>query len=255
MRRPSRRNCILADHLDSPGLKSPNMNARVDITDVYAFAAQEEEEEFSRTALVLNVNPLTLASTFDPDAIYEVLVDTNADATPDITFKTQFSAVGSNGSQRATVVRAVGADANSRDFSGRVIIKDARVSFGREERIAEREDFKFFAGVRSDPFFFDLLGFLAGCKFTGSDFFADKNVFGIVLEVPNSALGTNPNIGVWSRILIPARDLETPGTGGLVQIDRMGRPAINTVFNHGAEKGTVNTIEPTGDRTTVTATG
>src|SRR3989442_3072982 len=166
MRRPSRRNCILADHLDSPGLKSPNMDARVDITDVYAFAAQEEEEEFSRTALVLNVNPLTLASAFDPDAIYEVLVDTNADATPDITFKTQFSAVGSNGSQRATVVRAVGADANSRDFSGRVIIKDARVSFGREEKVTEGKDSKFFAGVRSEPCFFDLLWVLAGLKFT-----------------------------------------------------------------------------------------
>jgi len=248
----------LADHLDSPGLKSPNMDARVDITDVYAFAAQEEEgeeEEFSRSALVLNVNPLTLASAFDPDAIYEILVDTNADATPDITFKTQFSAVGSDGSQRATVVRAVGADANSRDFSGKVIIKNARVSFGREEKVTERKDSKFFAGVRSDPFFFDLLGFLAGFKFTGSDFFADKNVFGIVLEVPNSALGTNPNIGVWSRVLIPAKDLETPGNGGLVQIDRMGRPAINTVFNHGDDKKTFNAIEPTGDRTTVTTTG
>ena len=231
------------------------MDARVDITDVFAFAAKEEEDEFSRTALILNVNPLTLASSFDPDAIYEVLVDTNADAIPDIAFKTQFSAVGSNGRQRATVVRAVGADANSRDFSGSVIIKDAPVSFGREARISEREDVKFFAGVRSDPFFFDLLGFLAGFKFTGSDFFVDKNVFGTVLEVPNSALGTNPNIGVWSRILIPAKDLETPGTGGLVQIDRMGRPAINTVFNHGADKVTFNTIEPTGDRTTVTTTG
>ena len=129
------------------------------------------------------------------------------------------------------------------------------MSFGREERIAERKDFKFFAGVRSDPFFFDLLGFLAGFKFTGSDFFADKNVFGTVLEVPNSALGTNPDIGVWSRVLIPAKDLETPGNGELVQIDRMGRPAINTVFNHGADKVTFNTIEPSGDRTTVTTTG
>src|SRR2546422_2712971 len=236
------------------------MDARVDITDVYAFAAQEEEEEeeFSRSALVLNVNPLTLASAFDPDAIYEILVDTNADATPDITFKTQFSAVGSDGSQRATVVRAVGADANSRDFSGKVIIKNARVSFGREEKVTERKDSKFFAGVRSDPFFFDLLGFLAGFKCTGSDFFADKNVFGTVLEVPNSALkvnGSGPNIGVWSRVLIPAKDVSPPGNGGMVQIDRMGRPAINTVFNHGTDKVTFNTIEPDSDRATVTTTG
>jgi len=256
----------LADHLDSPGLKSPNMDARVDITDVYAFAAQEEDdEEFSRTALILNVNPLTIASAFDPDAIYEILVDTNGDATPDVTFKTQFSAArhddeeddGERG-QTATVVRAVGANANARDFSGRVIIKNAPVSFGREERITEREDFKFFAGVRSDPFFFDLLGFLAGFKFTGSDFFADKNVFGTVLEVPNSALkvnGSGPNIGVWSRVLIPAKDVSPPGNGGMVQIDRMGRPAINTVFNHGTDKVTFNTIEPDSDRATVTTTG
>jgi hypothetical protein len=27
----------MADHLDAPGLKSPGMNARVDITDIYAF--------------------------------------------------------------------------------------------------------------------------------------------------------------------------------------------------------------------------
>src|SRR5437879_7179435 len=122
------------------------MDARVDITDVYAFAAQEEEgeeEEFSRSALVLNVNPLTLASAFDPDAIYEILVDTNADATPDITFKTQFSAVGSDGSQRATVVRAVGADANSRDFSGSVIIMHAPVSFLRAPIISAGERLKF----------------------------------------------------------------------------------------------------------------
>jgi hypothetical protein len=32
------------------------------------------------------------------------------------------------------------------------------------------------------------------------------------------------------------------------QIDRMGRPAINTVFNHGDDKNTFNTIQPTQDR-------
>ena len=27
----------MADHLDAPGLKSPNMDAQIDITDIYAF--------------------------------------------------------------------------------------------------------------------------------------------------------------------------------------------------------------------------
>jgi hypothetical protein len=64
--------------------------------------------------------------------------------------------------------------------------------------------YKFFAGIRSDPFFFDLMGFLAGFKFTGSDFFADKNIFGMALEVPNRAvLGSNPKVGIWARVLLP----------------------------------------------------
>src|SRR5438876_855585 len=62
---------------------------------------------------------------------------------------------------------------------------------------------RFFAGFRSDPFFFDLLGFLNNLHFTGSDFFIDKNVFGIALDLPNTLLGTNPSIGVWVRTLVP----------------------------------------------------
>ncbi len=95
--------------------------------------------------------------------------------------------------------------------------------------------------MRSDPFFFDLLGFLAGFKFTGSDFFIDKNVFSMALEVPNTALGSNPKVGIWVRTLLSQND-------EWVQIDRMGRPAINTVFNHGADKNTFNHIPPTQDR-------
>jgi len=87
-----------------------------------------------------------------------------------------------------------------------------------------------------------LQGFLAGLKFTtGADFFADKNVSGIVLEIPNQELGANPHVGVWARTLKMQQ-------GGWQQIDRMGRPAINTVFNHGDDKNTFNQIEPTQDR-------
>src|SRR3989442_5950203 len=238
------------------------MDPSVDITDIYAFRKpvkkeeDEEEQESSKSVLMLNVNPLAIATAFNPDAIYEILVDTNGDASPDIAFKTRFSAVGSDddedekkGGQRATVVRAVGADANAPDFSGSVIVKNARVSFGREGRIKERKGFKFFAGLRSDPFFFDLLGFFAHpIHFTGSDFFADKNVFGIVLEVPNSKLGSNPDVGVWGRVLIQKN-------GTMTQIDRMGRPAINTVFNSGTDKALFNSIEPTSDRTLIEANG
>jgi len=110
---------------------------------------------------------------------------------------------------------------------------------------------KFFAGFRSDPFFFDLLGFLNGLDFTGSDFFADKNVFGIVLELPNSLLGKNPEVGIWVRTLVPM----TMQPDHLTQADQMGRPAINTVFNHGDDKNTFNLTLPAAQRTATTASG
>lgn len=122
-----------------------------------------------------------------------------------------------------------------------MIINQAPVSFGSKAIVTKSGPYKFFAGIRSDPFFFDLMGFLNGFKFTGSDFFIDKNVFSMVLEVPNEALGENPKIGIWVRTLLPKDD-------ELVQIDRMGRPAINTVFNHGDAKNTFNAIPPTKDR-------
>src|SRR5438093_13753759 len=86
---------------------------------------------------------------------------------------------------------------------GYSLISGYLVSFCSDANITSAGDFRFFAGVRSDPFFFDLVGFLSfvngeGFDFTHGDFFADKNVFGIALEVPNSALEADPNIGVWA---------------------------------------------------------
>jgi hypothetical protein len=232
----------MSDHLDAPGLKSPNMDAKIDITDIYAF---QNPQDAQRTILILNVNPLapTLANSFEENAIYELLIDNNGDAVPEIAYQMTFSPL-TNGSQTATVNLATGADAAAMAVGGTVIVKDAPVSFTANHTITNTNGYNFFAGIRSDPFFFDLMGFLAGLKFTGADFFADKNVFGIVLDVPNSDFGPNSKIGVWSRVLMP------DAAGKLSQADRMGRPAINTVFNHGEDKNTFNHITPAEDRAT-----
>ncbi len=227
----------MADHLDAPGLTSPGGDARIDITDIYAF---QKPGNPLKSILIMNVNPLSRANAFRDDAIYELKVDTDGDAIADVAFKMTFSPL-TNGAQSATVRRAEGGPATGRDLTGNVIIDNAPVSFTATPLMTENAPYKFFAGLRSDPFFFDLLGFLNNFKFTGSDFFIDKNVFGIVLEVPNSALSSNPNLGVWGRTLIPV-------DGDFQQIDRMGRPAINTVFNHGKDKTAFNQANPTEDR-------
>ncbi len=54
--------------------------------------------------------------------------------------------------------------------------------------MTEVGDYRFFAGWRSDPFFFDRRGAVNNLQLTGDDFFADKNVCSIALELPNSAL-------------------------------------------------------------------
>jgi hypothetical protein len=259
----------MADHLDAPGLKSPGMDARVDITDIYAF---QKPGDPSTSILMLNVNPLapTLATEFDPDAVYELKLDTDGDAVADVAFRIMFSAV-DHGQQFATVRRATGRRAARRGRGCRPLFVRVPVSFGAQAQVATAGPYRFFAGIRSDPFFFDLVGFLAGFTFTGTDFFADKNVFGTALEVPNRAgLGPNPQIGYWARVLMPAsgggpdrpedpdedeeddRPDRLGDDDGLAQVDRMGRPAINTVFNHGQDKNTFNRIEPSQDRTTRT---
>ena len=236
----------MADHLDAPGLNSPKPgDARTDITDIYAFrkpgdeAGGEDDEgdqEPGKSILILNVNPLTLASEFAHEAVYQLNVDTNGDAIADrrfdITFSSKVDEV-----QTASVKLVNGSSTTT-------IVSNAPVSFGHKAIVTHAGPYKFFAGLRSDPFFFDLFGFLAGFKFTGADFFADKNVFGIVLEVPNrKALGSNPQVGLWGRTKVSTQD-------GLVNDDRMGRPAINTVFNHGNSKNIFNQIDPSADRTT-----
>src|SRR5207245_10359160 len=100
-----------------------------------------------------------------------------------------------------------------------VIVEGAPVSTGREARVTEAGDYRFFAGWRSDPFFFDRRGALNNLQFTGDDFFADKNVCSIVLEVPNSALGPK-EVGLWHRTLIRADG----AGGGWVQAERGAWP-------------------------------
>jgi len=245
----------MADHLDAPGLASPAMDTRVDITDLYAF---QKPGDPSRTILILNVNPLapTHADEFRSDAIYETLVDTDGDAIPNIAFRYRFTPK-RGGKQLARVTRA---ELNGQVEDGHIhghekpLVEAAPVSFGSNAIVSRgvgRNGVKFFAGFRSDPFFFDLLGFLNGLQFTGSDFFADKNVFGIALELPNELLGDNPNVGIWVRTLVPM----TMQPSHVTQADQMGRPAINTVFNHGQDKNIFNVTQPAAQRSAATAEG
>jgi hypothetical protein len=230
----------MADHLDAPDLTSPAMDARVDITDLFAFQKPDHPD---RTILILNVNPLapTHAAEFRSDAVYETLVDVNADALPEIVFQYTFTPKNAAGNQFATVVRTDLAGVGPLPDRTVSLVVNAPVSLTSEAHITlGHQGTQFYAGLRSDPFFFDLVGFLHGFQFTGSDFFVDKNVFGIALDIPNTLLGSNSKVGIWTRTRIPM----TMQPDRLVQVDQMGRPGINTVLNHGNDKNVFNATQP-----------
>src|SRR5450755_1909463 len=96
----------MSDHLDAPGMKPPNMDARVDICDIYAF---QKPGDANKSVLVFNVNPVapTFADSFASEAVYEVKVDTNGDAVAEIAYRFTFSSK-EHGVQAATVRRVSG---------------------------------------------------------------------------------------------------------------------------------------------------
>ena len=248
----------MSDHLDSPGpvvltkgddsasVGPPMGDAKTDITDLFAFLKPDDAgdgELPGKSILMLNVNPLApaLANEFESGAEYLIKVDTDNDAVEDITFRFTFTPkVGNQQTGRVERIDAAGST---------VVISDAPVSFGAEAIVTVDGPYKLFAGLRSDPFFFDLLGFIDDFNFVNGDFFADKNVFAIVLEVPNRALGRTPaTTSLWARTRIVQN-------GVLVNDDRVGRATINTVFNHGVDKNIFNNLEPSQDATAVTSEG
>ena len=195
--------------------------------------------------IALNVHPSfrldssepTTKEPFAPGALYEFKIDTDGDAVADLSYSVQFASSG-DGKQTATVRRSQGERAAGVGEDGEVIIEEAPVSFGREALVTKVGDFGFFFGWRSDPFFFDVSGSFNHMQFTGDDFFKDKNICSIVIELPNSELAAN-SLGIWCRVL--AKDRER-----WMQVERGGRP-MQAVFLVGEKREAYLSGEPAND--------
>ncbi|MFD8141631.1 DUF4331 family protein [Streptomyces sp. NPDC059708] len=226
----------MSHHLSGPNLRSPKDDARLDLTDLFVFPAAES----GRTVLIMNVNPFapTQGEAFHPDAVYRLNVDTDGDDVADLAFSFVFSTP-DNGRQTVTVHRATGAQARRHSADGEAVISDAAVAFGADPNVVTGNGYRFSAGLRSDPFFADLDGIVNDFTWTGNDFGIDKNVFGIVLEVPDAELGDGP-IGVWARVSLRQ-------DGELVSVDRGAHPSLTAYFNAEEVKEKYNAGEPADD--------
>jgi hypothetical protein len=232
----------MSHHYSGPDTSFPHGDARLDLTDLYAFP---KPGSTGKSILIMNVhpsagfNPLgpTRRDPFAADALYEIKIDTNGDNVADIAYSVRFSPF-ANGAQTATLRRVEGTQAAGTSDSGQIIVEGAPVSMDLEARITDAGDHRFFAGWRSDPFFFDVMGALNNFQFTGNDPFTDKDVCSIVLEVPNSALGTKA-LGVWARTVDGA-------SGSWIQADRGAKPS-QSVFLPGDERDAYLAAEPADD--------
>jgi hypothetical protein len=235
----------MSHHYSGPDFSFPQGDARLDLCDLYAFLKPGDP---SKTILIMDVHPSvgvnppgpTTREPFAPGAIYELKIDTDADVVANIAYRMLF-VQGANGAQTATVRRAEGADAAGTGDGGETLIADAPVSMGRDAQVTTAGDYRFFAGWRSDPFFFDVGGAQNNLQFTGDDFFADKNVCSIALELPNGALGPRA-MALWHRTLAPAVD-----GAGWVQADRGARGSQAVFFCPGAEKAAYLGGDPLDD--------
>jgi hypothetical protein len=231
----------MSHHYSGPDFGFPHGDARLDFTDLYAFP---KPGDAGKSILIMNVHPSagvnppgpTTDEPFATKAVYELRIDTNGDAIADIAYRIRFTA-DKDGAQTATLRRVEGAQAAGIGDDGQVIVEGAPVSTGLDTRVTEGGDYRFFAGWRSDPFFFDVQGALNNLQFTGDDYFTDKDVCSIVLEVPNSALGGK--MGLWVRTV--------DGTSGKwVQADR-GARSNQTPFLAGEQNAAYLAAEPADD--------
>ena len=234
----------MSNHFSAANLKSPGDDARLDLTDLFVFAAPGNP---GRTVLIMNSNPFSKGDGFHPDAVYRFNIDNDGDSLADVAFSFTFSPY-DNGRQTATIYYATGSDAQTREPRGKTLIQDTPVGLDATAMPVQAGPCRLFTGQRSDPFFADADGVLhwlidgqhGDFQWTGTDTFAGANIYSIAVEVPNDMLGPGPVIGAWITTSL-RRD------GILVPMDREGNPSFNPILNADDIKDEFNATDPVDD--------
>ncbi len=251
-----------------------------DNTDVYAFRSPDKQ---NTVTLAANWLPFQEPAggpnfySFATDARYEVHVDNNADAKPDVTFRWTFK---DHYRSKNTFLYATGpvtslGDKNLNYYQTyklerikkgktKVLIKKARVAPSnvggasmpnypalRDQSLRKAKGVTSFAGQAEDSFFLDLRVFdlLYGGDLsqTGDDTLAGFNVNSVALQVPrrmlakNGKVDKNPVVGVWSTTS------KRSANGGYRQVSRLGMPLVNEVVLPLKLKDAFNASKPTQD--------
>jgi hypothetical protein len=262
----------------------------IDNTDVYAYDSPDRPGYVTLIANWIPFEEPNGGPTFYPfatDARYNLFIDNNGDAKPDVALRFTFHNIDNRGNNtflynngpvtsiddpnllfRQTYT--LEASFNGGPFVTR--LKDAPVAPSRVGP-ASMPDYqtlrdqavttlpggwKSFAGQADDPFFADLRIFdlLYGGNLSevGQDTLAGYNVNTIALQLPfkdvalNGDATRNPVIGVWSTTERQRIRLAGGGSAGdWVQVSRLGNPLVNEVIVPTGLKDAFNALSPDRD--------
>lgn len=174
-----------ADHIDGP--RATN-DPSADITDVYAFMSPDTGNGTGHLVLAMDVFALANASSKFSDKVDYVFEARQFDSlTP--TLDAEVLDVTCNFDATVTNVTCKSSGGNGTTALTKT------VSVGTKSACMQTDKICVFAGLRSDPFYFDLAGFKHTImdnkvEFTGANFFDQKNVLSIVVELDvTSAFG------------------------------------------------------------------
>jgi hypothetical protein len=176
-----------ADHRDSP---STTADMAADINDLYVFRSKDPAAGATdRTVFVMTVLPLAdTTSRFSDKVDYEFRIEQDGGAQ---TFTIKCNANGAT----PQVISCTGPGGASKSIEFNVV----------DAGDAANDDMRVFAGLRDDPFYFDLDDFKTVASSgdpselvdnTGTDFFLAKNTLAIVVDVKNSLFGAATKLKV-----------------------------------------------------------
>ncbi len=261
-----------------------------DNTDTYAFVSPDDPD---MVTLIANWSPFSEPNggpnfyPWEDGSWYDINIDSNGDATPDITYRWTFTTNDLRGTdtflynngpvetlddenllfrQDFTLTKIEG-DTETEIASGPVAPSNVGPASMPDYAALQEASItdvdgggKTFAGQSEDPFFLDLrifdLLYGGDLSLTGQDTLAGYNVNSVALQVPldevalNGDSSTNPVVGVWSTTSKQSVTLE-PGTatpeGDYVQVSRLGMPLVNEVVVPAALKDAFNGLTPVND--------
>src|ERR1700722_8177574 len=130
----------MSHHYSGPDFGFPHGDARLDLTDLYAFPMPGDP---GKSILIMNVHPSvgvnppgpTTSEPFAPEARYELKIDTDGDAVAHISYEVRFASV-DGGEQTATLRRVEGAQAAGTG-GGTVIVAGVPVSTGNKAHVMQ----------------------------------------------------------------------------------------------------------------------